>query len=315
MKYLFILVTFFGLSSSVHGQLMQQQSKTSQYDFFNISDEEVLTEEESKRGFTFAIDLGMYLASKKTANIYNGSGGAQVNEQALWYSVGTRFGDNVGLNNVSNITQEINDQYPEYNGTVTGYLISSGDLPLDMNYSPRIYFGLNATYHLSDYWGIVLKSSVANLKSTAVYTMELIGPSIPQNASEVIQQFDITGEEQRLHFDFGFRNTSYNDFGFKWFWGGGISAVGSKILKNTAFIGEQGHELILQNNGNTQFLNTYNASQTAFNIGFYATTGWEMEYKERYDFALGFNLSRDPIELGLQTTDVWNKRVYISFGI
>ena len=57
-------------------------------------------------------------------------------------------------------------------------------------------------------------SSIANLKSTAVYTMELLGPTIPQNASAVIQQFDITGEEQRIHFDLGFKNTSYNDYGF-----------------------------------------------------------------------------------------------------
>ncbi len=270
--------------------------------------------EESVKGFTFAIDLGMYLASKKTANAYQGLGLSQINDQALWWSIGERFTE-VGINTQAQVIQNINDSYPEYNGTVTGFLIGNDDYPLDMNYSPRIYFALNATYHFSDYWALVAKSSIANLKSTAVYTMELLGPTIPQNASAVIQQFDITGEEQRIHFDLGFKNTSYNDYGFKWFWGGGMSLVGSKILSNTAFIGTNPYELILQNNGNNQFLTEFNSAQTAFNVGYYATTGWEMEYKERYDFGIGFNLSRDVIELGPNEESVWNKRIYVSFGI
>jgi len=267
----------------------------------------------SSRGFTFAIDLGVYFASRKTANIYNGGGGAPITQQAIWYTIEERF--QIGLNNPANVIQTINNEFPELGGTVTDFIIDSDDLPFDLNYSPRLYFGLNATYHFSDYWGVVVKSSLAGLKSTGVYTLELIGPSIPQNATEVIRQFDLTGEEQRIHFDLGFKNTSYNDYGFKWFWGAGISAVGARIQRNTAFIGRQRFELILQNNGNTQFLNDFNSNQTAFNLGFYGTTGWEVEYNDRYDFGIGFTLSRDQIELGLQTTPVWNKKVYISFGI
>ena len=311
MKYILYSICIL-FPSILWGQLQSSLNYSTQSELTIWSEEEPI--EESAKGFTFAIDLGVYLASKKTANIYQGLGLSQINEQALWYSIGERFTE-VGINTQAQIVQDINNSYPQYNGTVTGFFIEGADYPLDMNYSPRLFFALNATYHFSDYWAVVAKSSVANLKSTAVYTMTLEGPTIPQNASEVIQQFDLTGEEQRIHFDLGFKNTSYNDFGFKWFWGGGMSLVGAKIQSNTAFIGTNPYELILQNNGNNQFLSEFNSAQTVFNVGYYATTGWEMEYKDRYDFGIGFNLSRDVIELGPTEQSVWNKRIYVSFGI
>ncbi len=284
--------------------------------------DEIVDDEESERGFTFAMDLGVYLASKKTANLYNGSGLANINAQSNWLSVEERF-TSVGFNQQANIVQEMNTNpaLSQYSGTIVGFALngnpSSEDYSYarDMNYTPSFFFGLNATYHLSDYWGIVGKVSVANLVTTAVYTMELFGPLPPQNASEVIEVFNIRGEEQRVHLDLGFKNTSYNDYGFKWFWGAGASLVGAQIQQNTAFIGETPYDLIFQNNGNQQFLQEFNANQTLYNFGFYANTGWEFEYKERYDVGIGFNLSRDVIELGPVEEIGWNKRIYFYFGI
>ena len=94
-----------------------------------------------------------------------------------------------------------------------------------------------------------------------------------------------------------------------------MSMVGAKVESNTAFIGQTPYELILQNSGNNQLINEFNSAQTAFNVGYYATTGWEMEYQDRFDFGIGFNISKDVIELGLTEQSVWNKRIYISFGI
>ncbi len=311
MKYILYSICIL-FPTLIWGQLKPNQNLAAKSDI-NIWAFEEEPIEETSRGFTFSIDLGMYLASKKTANIYNGLGLSQINNQASWYSIPQRFTE-VGLNTQANIVQTINENFPEYNGTVTGIRFGADDFPQDMNYSPKIYFALNATYHFSDYWAVVAKSSIANLKSTAVYTMTLEGPTIPQNASEVIQQFDLSGKEQRIHFDLGFKNTSYNDYGFKWFWGAGMSMVGAKVESNTAFIGDSRYELILQNSGNNQLINEFNSAQTAFNVGYYATTGWEMEYQDRFDFGIGFNLSRDVIELGLTEQSVWNKRIYISFG-
>ncbi len=272
-------------------------------------------DDDERSGFTFAIDLGVYLASKKTANIYNGSGGSEINTQSIWYDVESRL-TQVGVNTFANVIQNINTEFPEYNGTVTGFDISFEDLPLNMNYTPRLYFSLGATYHFNDYWALVAKTTLANLKATDVYTMRLIGPPIPPNATEVIGIFDITGEEQRLHFDLGFKNTSYNDYGFKWFWGGGASLVGAKIENNIAWIGETRYPLLISTSSAlTQNPQAFEAIQTAYNIGYYATTGWEIEYEERFDFGIGFVLSRDPIELAGTSQNVWNKRIYFTFGL
>ncbi|MEJ6796781.1 MAG: hypothetical protein QNK63_08720, partial [Flavobacteriales bacterium] len=178
MKYILYSICIL-FPTLIWGQLKPNQNLAAKSDI-NIWTFEEEPIEETSRGFTFSIDLGMYLASKKTANIYNGLGLSQINNQASWYSIARRFND-VGVNTRANITQTINDNYPEYNGTVTDFIITENDLPLDMNYSPKIYFALNATYHFSDYWAVVAKSSIANLKSTAVYTMTLEGPTIPQN--------------------------------------------------------------------------------------------------------------------------------------
>ncbi len=308
--------------TAIYGQRKADlESKANSYSYFGHSEETEDEEEyeDNGRGFTFGIDLGVYLASKKTANIFNGNiaafDGDLKTEQGTWLTVEERFNLNPNLN--SQIIEIMNQEFlSEYNNTIIGYEIDDLDYAYDMNYSPRLFFALNATYHLNDYWAIVAKSSLANIKTTAVYTMELIGPPIPQNASEVIQQFDINGEEQRLHIDLGFKNTSYNDYGFQWFWGGGISLIGAKVETNTAFIGDRPYPLILNNNNNN-FLQPqeFDATQPSYNFGFYATTGFEMEYQERYIFGLGFNLSRDPIELGTYKEDVWNKRIYFTFGI
>jgi len=321
MKRSIILVFLTGFFGSYVSAQLKPNASVETYSFLNknssfLEEEVEVEDEDSRRGFTFGIDLGAYLASKKTANIYNGAGGRVINNQALWNSIPERFTE-IGINTPVQVINDINAEYPEYGNTVSGFFLNTTAefLPADMNYNPRLFFGLNATYHLNDYWAIMAKSSVANLKSTAVYTMVLEGPTIPANANDVRQQFDLTGEEQRIHFDLGFKNSSYNDYGFKWFWGGGISGVGSRIQRNTAFIGSQRYELLIQNNGNQQFVNEFNANQTVFNIGFFLNTGWEMEYKDRYDFGLGFHLSRDPIELGNLREDVYNIRIFITFGI
>jgi len=308
----FILVLLICVATlNLTAQTTSNQSFTSPRDLMTL---EEVAEEES-RGFTFAIDLGVYLASKKTANIYNGAGGLEVNTQSIWYDVETRL-TQVGVNTFSNVVQTINDEFPEYNNTVTGFDISGSDLPINMRYSPKLYFSLGATYHFNDYWAVVAKTSLANLKATDVYTMRLIGPPIPQNASEAIGIFDITGEEQRLHLDLGFKNTSYNDYGFKWFWGAGASLVGSKIENNVAWIGRTRYPLLISSaSALSQNPQAFEAIQTSFGIGYYATTGWEMEYNERYDFGIGFVLSRDPIELAGNSQTVYNKRIYITFGI
>ncbi|MFK7757962.1 MAG: hypothetical protein AB8B53_13615 [Flavobacteriales bacterium] len=317
-KILLLLLSFFVFTAIYSQRKSDLKAQSISYSMFN-SDEETEDEEyeDSNRGFTFGIDLGVYFANKKTSNIYNGNisafDGDLENAQGVWFTVAERFNLNPNLR--SQLIQTINDEYPEYNQTVTDFVIDDLDYSYDMNYQPRLYFALNATYHLSDYWAIVAKSSLANLKANAVYTMTLIGPLPPQNASEVIEQFDISGEEQRLHLDLGFKNTSYNDYGFQWFWGGGMSLVGAKVEANTAFIGERAFPLILRNNGNFQLPQEFDATQPSYNIGFYATTGFEMEYQDRYTFGIGFNLSRDPIELGTYKEDVWNSRVFITFGI
>lgn len=322
MKKILLIAFSLCLLTSVYAQKKADtSSQTKTYSFFNNPEETEYDDDDegNGRGFTFGIDMGVYLASKKTANIYNGLNGSLLNDQARWFSVPDRFievGAGGPAQNIANISQVINDEFPaQYNGTVEGFFMDSQDFSTDMNYSPRLYFALNATYHFNDYWAVVARSSLANLKTTAVYTMTLLGPLPPQNASEVIQQFDINGEEQRLHLDLGFKNTSYNDYGFQWFWGGGMSLVGAKVESNTAFIGDRPYSLILTNNNNFQVPQDFNATQASYNFGFYATTGFEMEYQERYLFGIGFNLSRDPIELGTFQEDVWNKRIYITFGI
>jgi len=313
MKNLSILSIFCFATLACNAQLREKQQPHSFQSTLDFSSSNA--NEDDERGFTFGIDLGVYLASRKTAGIYNGAGGRSINTQSIWYDVETRLAE-VGVNAFSNTVQNINNEYPEYNNGVTGFDISGEDLPLNMGYSPKLYFGLGATYHFSQYWALVAKSSLANLKATDVYTMTLIGPTLPQNASEVIGIFDITGEEQRLHLDLGFKNTSYNDYGFKWFWGAGASVVGSKISNNVAWIGDIQYPLLISSatvqSNNPQ---AFEAIQTAYNIGYYATTGWEMEYDERYDFGIGFVLSRDPIELAGDTQTVFNKRIYITFGI
>lgn len=311
MKNLGLGILFCIATLTTQAQLNESYSPKSTLNLgLNIPAED----DEDERGFTYAVDLGVYLASKKTANIYNGAGGVEINTQTVWQSISERL---TSLPNAtSTITEIINAELPQYNGTVTGYSFPIDHLPIDLNYSPRLYFGIGATYHFNKYWGLNIKSSLANLKTTGVYTMRLQGPLPPQNASEVIEIFDVTGEERRVHFDLGFRNTSYNDFGFKWFWGGGASLVGAQIESNTAWIGQRQFPLLLTNSPNiNQNPQAAETLQTTFNLGFFATTGWEMEYDEKFDVAIGFVLSRDPIELGGTEQTVYNKRIYFSFGI
>ena len=109
-------------------------------------------DEEEYRGFSVGFRLGTYLASKNTANFYNGSGFYQsgVNYAGVQaYTIGERLsGDIFGTQLVS----QINNYYNSSN-----FQIPYDSSPMNMRYNPAFSVGLDFRYRLNRFASYILQ--------------------------------------------------------------------------------------------------------------------------------------------------------------
>ncbi len=267
-------------------------------------DEDEEEEEDTIRGFGFGLNLGGYFASKKTANFYNGVGNtADVGQNEVrYYSIEER------LNLTPQTIQQINTFYNS-----TGYFLPNDAYPVNMRYLPSFSVGFQMKYNFNRYSAVIANLSGIKLKSADVFTIQFVGTSAQQNGQNDVRPFNITGSEQRLNINLGYRQGWYmNDAGNFYLQFGG-SMLGTKVQNVAVRVADTSYELFLGASNPNQIQNFQ--PRTDIGFGGYFALGTEFWFNKGYTADISFGFSRDKMILLYLEENGWNKWLQLTFSI
>ena len=261
---------------------------------------------DSLRGFSYGLNLGGYFASAKTANFYNGTCPIEgfVNEaaQIRCFTIVDRLDRNVFIQDGSYITNFYN---------ATDYVFPYDTYPTNMKYNPAMYVGLQLKYNFSRYSAVFLNVNALKLNAAGQFSMRFLGTPQPLNAQGDIRLFAITGSEQRMNLNLGFRQGwMMGDFSNFYLQFGG-SMLATKWTKNQIYVAERSFDLMTNVPFAGQTAVTAQA-QAGLGFGGFAGTGVEF-WLGKYSFDVGFVLSRDKVKIFSYSKNVWNKMIQMTF--
>lgn len=263
-------------------------------------------DEEEYRGFSVGFRLGTYLASKNTANFYNGSGFYQsgVNYAGVQaYTIGERLsGDIFGTQLVS----QINNYYNS-----SSFEIPDDSSPLNMRYNPAFSVGLDFRYRLNRFASYILQMQTTKLVASDQFTVQFIGTPQQINAQNDIRLFSITGSEQRFQMALGYRQGWEVNELIDFFIQPGITFSGVKVNNNQIHIADQNLDLFIGAYNPQQLQNYTPQTRTGFGGGF--GTGFEFELGNGHSFDLGFYTYREKMKLWETEFVGWNKSLTATF--
>lgn len=293
-----------GIHAQQYGSLQSSHyAGTARYD-----DEE---EEFEWKGFGIGLSIGMYFASKHTANVYNGTCGAgyfQNPDEVQCYTIAQRL----GIDPVNQFFIQTYQQVTNYYNA-TGMNLNFDSYPANMRYNPAMYVGFQLRYNFNRDAAFVLNSNTVGLKTVDVFTVTFQGTTAQQNAQTDTRPFQIVGKENRVNVNLGYRqgfeagprSNTYLQFGG--------SFLGTRYKSNEIFIANQVYDLYTGVLNNQQITNM--RPRTNYGLGWYAAAGLEFFINEQFSFDLSINWSRDKVILIDYSKRVSNWFLQASFGI
>ncbi|MBI4945042.1 MAG: hypothetical protein HY840_01425 [Bacteroidetes bacterium] len=185
----------------------------------------------SRKGFHTGVYTGAYFANKSTAGIYDGYGfdpGGNKNNFAgsfMNQSINYYYGGKTGLA----------DQIAPALGVGIGqWHFDQTDMPLKMKYNPGILVGIHMMYGFTQKNALIFNASGTRLTLNGSFTIVLdtasIGPKQPGHQD--LKACSITGAEQRMLFQIGYRRILGEDEVFNFFIEGGAALNMTKLVGN-----------------------------------------------------------------------------------
>jgi hypothetical protein len=274
-----------------------------EYDLHLLSrdeDEEEEDEEEIEdpyKGWSIGLNLGVYSASKKTGNFYNGL--CATNELAdpndvQCYNIEER------LNLNFNETNYVNSFYGS-----TNFQIPRDSYPGLMRYNPAFSLGFQLKYSFNRDAAVVFNTNVTRMKAVDQFTIQFIGTPLPQNGQADVRLFQIVGKEDRVNMNLGYRQGfMINDLLNSYVQFGG-SLLGTKVVGNEIYVADKIYQLMLGAANPNQIVQYQ--PRTGFGFGYYFSLGVELFTTNRFtaDISLGF--SKDKMVLITYEEKGWNK--------
>jgi hypothetical protein len=308
MKTMFKPIVVFALLVSIESSMFAQHffSHQGNQRFRLLYDEEEEAED-SIRGLTYGLNLGVYFGNAETSNLYNGSGNFDgfINEAAeiQWFSVEERIGVN------SPFLNDVRDIRTFYN--TESYTFPFDSYPTNMRYNPAMYVGLQLKYNFNRFAALVFNLNALRLKAIGQFSIQFIGTPLQINAQNDVRLFSIIGEEQRFNINLGYRQGwmmgDYSNFYIQL----GGSMLGTKWTQNYVIVAERSFDLVT--NIPTIGQSPMQAQQAA-RVGFGAYTSAGVEFwLGKYSFDLSFGMSRDQVKLLGFEKALWNRWLQLSF--
>ncbi len=179
----------------------------------------------------------------------------------------------------------------------------STDMPAKMKYVPAFMYGMNLSFGFTKKDAIIFNLNVVKLtlngNFTIVITNPQIGPTQPNYQN--IQTFGITGGEQRLILQAGYRKILGNENGtVNLFFEMGPSMNYTKFTKNTATITGPTSSLPIDLSYyyNQPYYSTYHASYLrGTGFGVFATFGMNLNTNSKWTIQFLYNPSLEKINI------------------
>ncbi len=273
-------------------------------------EDDLLIDEEAEdpwQGWSVGINFGGYFASKKTGNFYNGTCGVGYLEDpndVRCYSIAERLDPDFFLRDYQFITN-----YYE----ILDYEVPYGSNPQLMHYNPSVGVGINIKYLFNRYNAIVFNSNYSSVKAVDQFTLVFYGGILPENGQLDTRLFQITGEEDRISTNLGYRAGIESNEYLNWYIQGGGAALFTTMLRNEIRVAETNYQLFLGASNPNQIQN-YNP-RTSVGLGGYLSVGFEFFLQDKYTFDISFGMQNDQVILITYKERVWNKWLQASFTI
>ncbi len=303
-------IFFLCVLTLVHGQSFLGSEVSTYTGYIEPLWEEEEEEEdmEKYRGFGIGISLGGYFASKKTANIYNGTnligtlGRADGVDQL---TIAERLDPNVFIFDVQRIQNEFN---------ATGVEVPFDSSPINMRYSPALGVGVQLKYSFDRYRGVIFNLNALRLRTTDVFTLRFVGTGQQLNAQQDVRTFDIVGSEQRFEINLGYRQGFLINEISNFYLQFGGNMLGVQMQQNQIRVGENTFDLIIGAQNPQQILTLDNAP-TGIGFGAYGAMGMEFFIKDKYGFDIGFQFSNDQMRYFDYEQRGWNYWLMATFSL
>jgi hypothetical protein len=225
----------------------------------------------------YGLNLGGYLANKKTANYYNGSGAY------------TAVGNQGTLAQILNPSNTFN--YGRIRQDV-GYDFSLHGLPMDMRYSPAMMLGLYAIFHLGQKMAVIAESNFTRLKAEDQFTLKL--ERFSNIEGDNIERYYISGTEERVDIRLGLQYTFVSETSAVHpFVEAGMAATDTKAKNNIVRIANQTYGIHFP--GTSQY---FPERDFGLGLGAYASIGLAMDVSEDFRFAFGYSATYNKVNLG-----------------
>lgn len=274
-----------------------------------VDDDEYEEDEEvdEYRGFSIGLNLGAYFANKKSAAFYNGSCAFPL-EGAIGDVRCFEIYDRLTL------TQQIRNEIENfYNISGQGFFRTNDMYPANMSYSPSLMFGLHIKYNFNRENAIVFNSNFMRLRAVDQFTLRFPVDPSQTMATENIQLFDITGEEDRFQLTVMYRLGAVMNESTNFYFEFGPSLSGVRVRANEVFIADRNYSLLIGAANPFQIVNYQ--PRTDVGLGYAGGLGMEFFFESGYSMALGLLYSRDMIIVGGFEDRIGNLGIMATFTL
>ncbi len=221
------------------------------------------------RGWAFGLNVGVYYASKKTAEYYNGS-----------------------LKNENNVGYVLSNYYwyqDIFHALGAHDSISVYGLPQDMHYKLVMQPGIYAQYCFNPALALVIEFNYMKLKAEDVIVFE-VDPK-PYATEPDLRLYPIRGQEERIYCDIGLKKTIPKNDMLNYYVMGGLNVNSTQVKKSSFYVEEVEYTMINNingsyiPNGNNQ---TYNVYQGGIGAGIFAGAGAALTFPSGIVAEIGF---------------------------
>lgn len=269
-------------------------------------DEEKSNSQKNKneKGFHAGLHLGAFFANQYTSKLYDGYGydadgkkndfwNADVEKSSFMYrKIIWEHGGGNGQPDL--IAQALGVNPGEWK-------FDESDMPQNMKYNPAFLIGLQMNFGFTKKDALLLNVNTSQLKLsgnfTIVVTNPLIGPQQP--GYEDIRTFSITGGEQRLMFQLGYRRIlgDMEESVLNFFIEGGATVNMTKFLRNQVKINN--FQIDLSYYYTEPYYPTYRANYLhGVGVGGFAGFGLNLTANPKWTLQLLYNPTFEKINIG-----------------
>ncbi len=265
--------------------------------------EDTIHQPSIQKGFHAGLYVGAFWANKNTAYLYNGYGfdeNGQRNTFAnsiLYNQIVNVYGGAMGGTDL--IAQLLNVNHGDW-------YFNEQDMPTNLRYTTTYLIGLNTRYQINKKASITLNINGTKLAVNGKFTISSTTTSGGFQNQAKLNQFTITGAEQRLMFQLGYQRILGKHEKLNFMVEGGLNIILSKAQKNQALLYSSDLNNS-QNNITIDLMSVYN--QVPYNyysakylvgagIGAFGGIGMHLTINPKYTIQLLYNPSYDRVSLG-----------------